>query len=291
MFSTGQRPVNPQCAHKEWKWEVVGKTKSFPLFERSSCSEGGQKSGQQAGNRGFILTFLFDTCDPPPPFKEGCTPAPIHTSKGRFLLASYCRRGVKERERNPDSGRRETERLGGTEGVFAAEGKAELLWSRKWDWLPSRSLCCVYVLWECVFLWGQAALHQHRSGLHMLYVLFLLEAALTVVHFLNCDLPCLFVRLRLWSLSYVVNVYEWLWVFQWMKQLRHTKADFVVFFLYLYVRIKWKTWCNLWWFIYCKLWCNGKDMWRTDDDTPREADQPDRFFFHWTCLYVCLTSK
>lgn len=100
MFSTGQRPVNPQCAHKEWKWEVVGKTKSFPLFERSSCSEGGQKSGQQAGNRGFILTFLFDTCDsPPPPFKEGCTPAPIHTSKGRFLLASYCRRGVKERER------------------------------------------------------------------------------------------------------------------------------------------------------------------------------------------------
>lgn len=125
----------------------------------------------------------------------------------------------------------------------------------------------------------------------MLYVLFLLEAALTVVHFLNCDLPCLFVRLRLWSLSYVVNVYEWLWVFQWMRQLRHTKADFVVFFLYLYVRIKWKTWCNLCWFIYCKLWCNGKDMWRTDDDTPREADQPDRFFFHWTCLYVCLTSK
>lgn len=52
-------------------------------------------------------------------------------------------------------------------GSFAAEVKAELLGSRKWDRLLPRSLCCVYVLWVCVCLQGRPTLHQHRSGLYV----------------------------------------------------------------------------------------------------------------------------
>lgn len=56
-------------------------------------------------------------------------------------------------------------------GSFAAEVKAELLGSWKWDRLKPRLLSCVYVLWVCLFSQGRPALHQHRSGLHEFFLL------------------------------------------------------------------------------------------------------------------------
>lgn len=198
MMSTGQRPVmlipcvKLQCLHKEWKWEVRTKTKSFPVVcqERREVFTKAERTVRlQTNNRDVILIFVvfiwylsFLSS-----FKEDCTPGPIHISNGRFLLLSCCcccccftapritalreaqGKGGKEEQRREKRERQAAgrEQRRGAEGVFAAEGKAEFLGSRKWDRLPPRSLCCVYVLCVCVFLQGRLTLHQHRSGLHV----------------------------------------------------------------------------------------------------------------------------
>lgn len=168
MFSTGQRPVTPQCAHKEWKWEVVGKTKSFPLFERSSCSEGGQKSGQQAGNRGFILTFLFDTCDPPPLFflKRAVHQLPFTHLKGdSYWLPTVGEEWRREREkpRQWKERDRETRRY---RGSFCCWRKSRVTMKQKMGpAATSLALLCLCSLGVCVPMGtGSAAPAQVRTS-------------------------------------------------------------------------------------------------------------------------------
>lgn len=67
MMSTGQRPVmlvpcvKLQCLHKEWKWEVRPKTKSFPVVcqERSKVFvKAERRLRMQTNNRDVILTSV-----------------------------------------------------------------------------------------------------------------------------------------------------------------------------------------------------------------------------------------
>lgn len=166
MVSTGQRPVMLcKAPHKEWKWEVGANTKSFPVVWQEkqdvlNKADRGATAGRQLGcdidffflkkkitNLGFQL-LMGDSC-----WCSGFTEISLREAQGWGGREEW--RGATDRLR----------------GSFAAEVKAELLGSWKWDRLKPRLLSCVYVLWVCLFSQGRPALHQHRSGLHEFFLL------------------------------------------------------------------------------------------------------------------------
>ena len=161
-----------KAPHKEWKWEVGANTKSFPVVwqEKQDVLNKADRGATAGRQLGCDLDFFFF-------FLNKKTKQNKKKTIGFQLLMGdscwcSCFTETSVREARGWGGREEwrraTHRL---RGSCAAGVEAELLGSWKWDRLKPRSLCCVYVLWVCLFSQGRPALHQHRSGLHDFFLL------------------------------------------------------------------------------------------------------------------------